>query len=145
MSIPNQLALSLGALCIASRLLAAEVFPTNEDLRHVRRLDDPRMSPSGTRVLVQIADATADGGRSHVWLVDAASNQARQLTYSPPSDKEGEQRARWLGDETMVFLAKRGERKELFELPLDGGEAQPFALSVLPSVDASKEPDAIPP
>src|SRR6185503_18435880 len=145
MSIAHQLALGASALCIASRLIAAEALPSNEDLRHVRRLDDPRMSPSGTRVLIHIADATADGGRSHVWLVDVASNQTRQLTYSPPSDKEGEHQARWLGDETVVFLAKRGERTELFQLPLTGGEAHAFDLKVLPPVDASKEPDAIPP
>ena len=145
MSIAHKLALGASALCIASRLIAAEALPSNENLRHVRRLDDPRMSPSGTRVLIHIADATADGGRSHVWLVDVASNQTRQLTYSPPSDKEGEHQARWLGDETVVFLAKRGERTELFQLPLTGGEAHPFDLKVLPPVDASKEPDAIPP
>src|SRR5512138_3707986 len=145
MSMAHKLALGVGALCMASRLLAAEAFPSNEDLRHVRRLDDPRISPSGTRVLIHIADATADGGRSHVWLVDVASNQARQLTYSPPADKEGEHRARWLGEETALFLAKRGERTELFQLPLTGGEAHAFALTVLPPVDASKEPDAIPP
>ena len=62
----HKLALGVGALCIASRLIAAEAFPGNEDLRHVRRLDDPRVSPSGARVLVHIAEATADGGRSHV-------------------------------------------------------------------------------
>ena len=141
----HKLALGVGALCIASRLIAAEAFPGNEDLRHVRRLDDPRVSPSGARVLVHIADATADGGRSHVWLIDLASNQARQLTYSPPSDQEGEHEARWLNDETIVFLAKRGERTELFQLSLTGGEAQAFAPAVLPPVDAAKEPDAIPP
>jgi dipeptidyl aminopeptidase/acylaminoacyl peptidase len=145
MSMAHKLVLGVGALCIASRLIAAEALPSNEDLRHVRRLDDPRMSPNGARVLMHISDATADGGRSHVWLVDVASNQARQLTYSPPSDQQGEHEARWLGDETVVFLAKRGERTELFQLALTGGEAHPFALNVLPPVDASKEPDAIPP
>jgi hypothetical protein len=145
MSMAHKLALGVGALCIASRLIAAEAFPSNEDLRHVRRLDDPRVSPSGARVLVHIAEATADGGRSHVWLIDVASNQARQLTYSPPSDQEGEHEARWLNDETIVFLAKRGERTELFQLSLTGGEAQAFAPAVLPPVDAAKEPDAIPP
>jgi len=145
MSKAHQLALGVGALFIASRLIAAEALPSNEDLRHVRRLDDPHISPSGARVLFHVADATAEGGRSHVWLVDVASNQARQLTYSPPADKEGEHQARWLGDEAVVFLAKRGERTELFHLALTGGEANPFALNVLPPVDASKEPDAIPP
>jgi dipeptidyl aminopeptidase/acylaminoacyl peptidase len=80
-----------------------------------------------------------------VWLVDVASNQSRQLTYSPPADKQGERHARWLDDETVVFLAKRGERTELFQLPLTGGEAHAFVLTVLPPADASKKPDAIPP
>ena len=75
MSIAHKLALGASGLCIASRLIAAEALPSNEDLRHIRRLDDPRMSPSGTRVLIHIADATADGGRSHVWLVDVASTR----------------------------------------------------------------------
>ena len=30
----------------------------------------PRVSPDGEQVLVQIADATADGGKTHLWLVD---------------------------------------------------------------------------
>jgi dipeptidyl aminopeptidase/acylaminoacyl peptidase len=130
MSFARQLVLGAAALCVASKLLAAAAFPSNEDLRHVRKLDDPRTSPNGTRVLIHIGDATADGGRSHVWVVDVASNQARQLTYSPPSDKAGEHHARWLGDENLVFLAKRGERTELFQLPLTGGEAHAFDLKM---------------
>lgn len=137
-------ALVLVFLCLPLRLFAADTFPSNEDLRHVRTLADPRVSPNGTRVLVHIAEATADGGRSHVWLVDA-SGAARQLTYSPPSDKRGEHEARWLGDEAILFLARRGEHTELFQLPMSGGEAHAFELNVLPAVDASKQSDAIPP
>lgn len=35
-------------------------YPSNEDLRHVRTLTDPHISPDGTRVLVHIADSAAD-------------------------------------------------------------------------------------
>ncbi len=97
-------------------------------------------------MLIQISDATADGGRSHLWLVDIKQNAARQLTYSPASDKRGEHNGEWMPDgNTILFLAKRGEHTQLYRLPMEGGEARPFDLKIEPVVDASKEPDAIPP
>jgi dipeptidyl aminopeptidase/acylaminoacyl peptidase len=125
---------------------AAPGFPSNEDLRHVRSLSDPRLSPDAGRVLVQIADSTADGGRSHLWLVDVAANTSRQLTWSPAADKSGERHGRWaLDGSAIVFLAKRGERTELFRLPMSAGEAHAYDLKVAPQVDASMAQDAIPP
>jgi dipeptidyl aminopeptidase/acylaminoacyl peptidase len=120
-------------------------YPSNEDLRHVRYLADPHISPDGSRVLVHIADATVDGGRDHVWLIDVAGNDARQITFSPSVDKEGEHRARWLGDDAILFLAKRVDRTQLFRLPMRGGEAQGFDLKIKPPVDASTVADALPP
>jgi len=76
--------------------------------------------------------------------VDVAKNTSRQLTRSPAGDKAGEHQGRWLQD-SVLFLAKRGEHTQLFRLAMDGGEAQPFDLSIAPPVDASLEPDAIPP
>jgi dipeptidyl aminopeptidase/acylaminoacyl peptidase len=120
--------------------------PSNEDLRHVRALAEPQVSPDGTRVLLRVTDATADGGRQHLWLVDVGTNRARQITFSPTADKQGEHDGRWLGDGgSIVFLAKRTEHVQLFRLPMSGGEAQPFDLKVAPLVDDSEEPDAIPP
>jgi hypothetical protein len=71
-------------------LHAAEGVPANEDLRHVR-------APDGSRVFIRVTDATADGGRHHLWLVDVGANTARQLTFSPAADKSGEHNGRWLG------------------------------------------------
>jgi dipeptidyl aminopeptidase/acylaminoacyl peptidase len=122
----------------------AAAAPTNEELRHVRGLSDPHLSPDGRRVIVTIADASADGGRTHIWLVDVAKNTFRQLTRSPAGDKAGEHQGRWLQD-SVLFLAKRGEHTQLFRLAMEGGEAQAFDLSIAPPVDASLEPDAIPP
>lgn len=121
-------------------------FPTNEDLRHFRSLNAPRLSPDGRQILIRIIDATADGAKSHVWLVDIATNTSRQLTYSPEADKRGELAAEWMPDgSSILFLAHRGEHTQLFRLPLNGGEAKPFDVKVLPPADASKLPDALPP
>jgi len=135
-------------LVVASTsLVAAEShFPNNEDLRHVRAMSAPQLSPDGRRVLLQVMDTTTDGGRSHLWLVDIASDTFRQITWSPADDKRGERGARWMPDgENILFLAKRGEHTQLYRLPMAGGEAHAFDLTTAPAVDASKEPSALPP
>lgn len=136
-------AVCLGSLSLA-RMAAEDHFPSNEDLRHVRSLAQPRVSPDGQQVLVQIADATADGGKSHLWLVDVKANTSRQLTWSPNSDKRGESQGQWMPDGgSVLFLAHRGEHTQLFRLPMNGGEAHAFEVKIVPPVDESKEPEAI--
>lgn len=137
-------------VCVCSAALVSVAaqgrFPSNEDLRHVRSMSQPKPSPDGRGVLIQVTDTTADGGKSHLWLVDVETNAARQLTYSPESDKRGEYDGAWMPDgRSILFLAHRGEHTELYELPIDGGEAHPFAVKIVPPVDESKTPDAIPP
>ncbi len=136
----------LAALCLAPLAAAQNRFPSNEDLRHVRAISQPRLSPDGRSVLVEIADATADGGRGHLWLVDLAANTARQLTWSIPGQKQGEFGGEWLPDSSAIlFLAHRGENTQLYELPMSGGEAHAFDIKLVPPVDESTEPGAIPP
>jgi dipeptidyl aminopeptidase/acylaminoacyl peptidase len=139
----------LAALCLASILVAAaaeEHFPSNEDLRHVRAISDPRLSPDGRSVLIEVSDPTAAGGRSHLWLVDLETNTARELTYSNPGQKQGEFGGAWLPDgSAILFLARRGQYTQLYELPMQGGEAHPFDIKLVPPVDESTEPGAIPP
>ena len=123
-------------------------FPTNEDLRHLKSVSAPQLSPDGKQVLFSVTDATADGAKTHFWLAPAASSpdKARQITFSAPSDKAGERTAQWSPDGTAIyFLAKRGENTQLFRLDLRGGEGSPYDFKVLPPVDESKIPGAIPP
>lgn len=139
----------LPAACLAFLPIVAAAqdhFPSNDDLRHVRSISQPKLSPDGRSVLIQVTDATADGGKNHLWLVDVQSNTVRQLTYSPENDKRGEYDGAWMPDgRSILFLAHRGEHTQLYELPMDGGEAHPFDVKVAPPVDESKAPDAIPP
>jgi len=124
---------------------ATPAFPTNEQMRHFRGLGNPRLSPDGTRVLVQITDSTADGAKSHLWLVNVGGGEARQLTFSPSGDKRGERAGEWMPDgKSILFLAKRGEHTALFRLPMDGGEAREIELKVPALADESKRPGALP-
>ena len=136
------------AASAASQQTATPHFPTSEDLRHLKAIGAPQLSPDGKQVLFTVTESTADGGKSHLWLAPAAGSQekARQITFSPPSDKRGERGAQWAPDGTaLYFLAKRGEHTQLFRLDLRGGEAAPYDLKVLPVVDESKIQGAIPP
>jgi dipeptidyl aminopeptidase/acylaminoacyl peptidase len=142
------LALPLACACVqaASGQDQSSRFPNNEDLRHLKGISAPELSPDGKQVLFTMTDATADGAKSHIWLVPIAGGTARQLTYSPSADKRGEHNAIWSPDGSAIFfLAKRGENTQLFRLPLAGGEASPYDLKIVPTVDDSKEKDAIPP
>ncbi|HEY1902440.1 MAG TPA: prolyl oligopeptidase family serine peptidase [Terracidiphilus sp.] len=122
-------------------------FPTSEDLRHLRALNAPLLSPDGKLVLFMVTEATADGGKTHFWLSSVnGQDKARQITFSAPADKRGERAAQWAPDGTAIyFLAKRGEQTQLFRLDMRGGEASPYDLKVLPAVDESKISGAIPP
>jgi len=123
-------------------------FPSSEDLRHLKSIATPFLSPDGRQVLFTVTESTADGAASHLWLapVDAPAAKPRQITFSPPSDKRGEHAAQWAPDGSAIFfLAKRGEHTQLFRLDLRGGEAAPYDLKILPPVDVSKEKNAIPP
>ncbi len=122
-------------------------FPTTDDLRHLKSIGGPQLSPDGKQALFTVVDATADGAKAHVWAVaTSGSEKARQLTFSPPADKRGERNPQWAPDGSAIFfLAHRDEHTELFRLDLRGGEAAPYDLKIVPTVDESKEKNAIPP
>jgi dipeptidyl aminopeptidase/acylaminoacyl peptidase len=120
-------------------------FPNNEQLRHFKTMNDPRLAPDGKRVLIRITEPTADGAKSHLWITDVEGVEPRQLTYTPEADKRGEYEGEWMSDgQSILFLAKRGEHTSLYRLPMDGGEAKVFELKVKPVVDNAKLPDALP-
>lgn len=148
-------ALPLCALLLVTPILRAEDpkpvephFPTSEDLRHIKSIGAPQLSPDGRQVLFVVTDSTADGAKSHVWVVSTNGDKdsLRQLTVSPPAEKRGEHAPQWAPDNSAIFfLVHRGEQTQLFRLDLRGGEAMPYELKVLPAVDESKEKNAIPP
>lgn len=147
--------LSVCALLVGAPVLRANVadraephFPSNEDLRHIKGIGGPQLSPDGKQVLFVVTDASADGAKSHVWVVDAGGGKGslRQLTVSSPADKRGERTPQWAADGSAIFfLAHRTEQTQLLRLDLRGGEAMPYDLKVMPAVDESKAKNAVPP
>lgn len=142
---------SLGLFLALSAILHAadgSRFPTTDDLRHLKAFSGLALSPDATQALFSVTDSTADGAKSHIWLVatSGAADTLRQLTFSPPSDKRGERAVQWSPDgKAIFFLARRGEHTQLFRLDMRGGEAQPYDLKVMPAVDDSKAKNFIPP
>jgi len=123
-------------------------FPTNDDLRHIKAISAPLLSPDGKQVLFTVTQSTAEGAGSHLWLVPVQPNgeRARQLTFSPPADTRGEHDAQWAPEgSAALFLAKRGDSTQLFRLDLRGGDASPYDLRIIPPVDVSKDKDAVNP
>lgn len=138
--------LAASSLVPVSAYAAEPRFPTTEDLRHIKAVGGAALSPDGKEVLFTLTDSTADGAKSHIWVVPVAGGAARQLTFSPAADKRGERGAVWSPDGSAIFfLAKRGENTQIFRLPMGGGEASPYDLKVVPAVDDSKDKNFIPP
>src|ERR1700733_5003240 len=138
--------LVFSALPLRAQTTSTPSFPSNEQLRRFRTMSDPRLAPDGKRILIRVTDATADGGKSHLWLTGVSGEDPRQLTYSPDADKRGEYDGEWMPDgQSILFLAKRGEHTSLYQLPMNGGEAKAFDLKIKPVVDQAKLPDALPP
>lgn len=84
--------------------------------------------------------------RWHLWLVDAFSGKARQLTDHPVFD---EQVATWSPDgKSVAFISNRSadpdmtpDRAELFLLPIQGGEARKIDAPLGPKHMLSFSPD----
>lgn len=119
-------------------------FPTNEDLRHTRALGDPQLSPDGRSVLFSLTEPTVGGASAHLWAADVGANTSRQLTFAPVGSKSSEHAGTWSPDGRAVyFIARRGKHAQLYRLMMNGGEAQPFTIKLVPSVDASTAADAV--
>ena len=124
-------AIALLVVCNTS-LVAQQHFPTNEDLRHLRTISSPQLSPDLKHVVISLQDSTADGGKTHLWLLNTDATPYRQLTFSE-GDSAGERNPEYLPDNTAIlFLSRRDSKSNLYRLPLNGGEANAIKLEHTP-------------
>jgi len=129
--------LILALTCSSGISAAAESRPSNEDLRHIRAISDPQLSPDGRTVLLQMTDSTADGAYTHLWLIDIGHDSARQLTHTPAGPSTGEHAGRWMPDgESIVFLANRPGQTQLYALSLRTGETRAYSLAAPLDIDS---------
>ncbi|HUL76929.1 MAG TPA: S9 family peptidase [Vicinamibacteria bacterium] len=133
----RRFALLLPLLLLAPAASQAGDRPwTSDDVLGLKVVSDPRVSPDGRLVayVVESLNAEADAYQTDVWLVRAASGEARPLAASPVGDDT----PRWSPDGRWVaFLSERprpgvkpeeaGEAKrQIWLIRPDGGEAVPL-------------------
>ena len=121
--------------------IAQQHLPSNDDLRHLRAISQPHLSPDGKHVVTMVQDSTADGGRTHLWLLNTDDSGFRQLTFgaeikpgAEASGGAGEHSAEYLPDNSAILFQLHQEGTSgLFCLPLDGGEPVPVKIERTPA------------
>lgn len=115
------------ALIVFLALLAGENVAarhiTFDDLYSLSHCADPQISPDAARIVfvLRTSDPVANKRESHLWIMDADGSNARQLTFGA----QGESHPRWAPDgRSILFLCSRSGVDQVWQLPLDGGEAR---------------------
>ncbi|HET7631089.1 MAG TPA: S9 family peptidase [Gemmatimonadaceae bacterium] len=103
---------------------------SNENLREYSTPGSAALSPDGQRVAFVVREATIHKAVSHIWWARTdAARSARQVTYGTSVDEGSESDPEWMPDgSAMLFLARRGDHRQVYRLPMDGGEAAPLNI-----------------
>jgi dipeptidyl aminopeptidase/acylaminoacyl peptidase len=99
-------------------------------------VDDPRLSPDGSRVLFTYSTVNMDEDRydTHIWLQDLKERRPRQFTFG----KENTTNPRWSPDGKRILFTssrpsegdpkdekdKKKKKAQLYVMPSEGGEAR---------------------
>jgi Tol biopolymer transport system component len=96
---------------------------TPEGSLNLRTVADLHFSSDGGRLAFVVTEAAKGTGRlRYIWIYDAASGVARQVTFSGKSESA----PRWApGGERLAFLSDRDEnQQQIFLMSMSGGEAR---------------------
>lgn len=92
---------------------------TPEKALDYRRAGDVHFSPDGTK-LAYISVGYRDDYKPHIWLMDLATAQARDITPA----KKSERWPQWSPDgKTLAFLSNRDGKTQVYAMPVAGGDA----------------------
>jgi dipeptidyl aminopeptidase/acylaminoacyl peptidase len=113
---------------------------TAEDLLKLKFVRAIRLSPDETRVLFVVETAAEDKKKyfSHFYMVNVDGTGFRQFTAGEVEDSNPtfSPDGRWI-----VFTSKRNEKKGLYKMPADGGEARLLVEADGSFSDISISPD----
>ncbi len=112
-----------------TRLASAFVLPlallraalTPEQATRVRNISELAFSPDGARLACVVAELPKGiAPESHIWMLDVATDDFRQFSFSPKSES-GPQ---WSPDgKALAFSSDRNERMQIYVIRMAGGEA----------------------
>jgi dipeptidyl aminopeptidase/acylaminoacyl peptidase len=112
-----------------------------DDLYRIPVLSDPQLSPDGARVafVVTRADRDADEHRSTIWTVGVDGGEPVPLTAGPrDSSPRWSPDRRWLA---FVSAHGDGEKRQIWLLPIAGGEASRLTHEPAGSGEPTWSPD----
>ncbi len=95
------------------------------DLFRLKFITEAQLSPDGARVAYTIThvDAEKEKEFSAIWMLTLATGETRQFTSGTARDSA----PRWSPDgKRLAFMSARGEKPQLYVIPVDGGEALPL-------------------
>jgi dipeptidyl aminopeptidase/acylaminoacyl peptidase len=115
---------------------AASKTPTIDQSLEMRSAFNPKISPDGRRVVYEVQSANWEDNSfdRNLWIADIASGEVRQLT----SAKKSSTGADWSPDgKWIAFVSDRpaqisgstADKKQLYVISADGGEAQQLSKS----------------
>ncbi|MGH9728594.1 MAG: S9 family peptidase, partial [Candidatus Acidiferrales bacterium] len=94
---------------------------TPEQALNLRRISDLRFSPDGARLVFTVNEPPKDTENPrHIWIMDVATRQVRQYTFSGKSDDS----PRWSPDgKFLAFLSNRDQFRQIYLMSSNGGDA----------------------
>jgi len=110
-------------VALAGAVLAAQPQPlTPAQTLERRGIGDLELSRDGSRLAFTVTEPVKGNARQrNIWLLDTASSQLRQLTFSSKNDSS----PKWAPDgQWLAFLSDRDGADQIYVLPMAGGEAQ---------------------
>jgi Tol biopolymer transport system component len=113
---------AVAAVTASAPQITAPAPLTPEQALDRRGMGELQFSPDGSRLVFTVSEAVKGTSRVRaLWMLDVASGQVRQLTFSGKSDNA----PRWSPDGTSIaFVSDRDGAPQLYRLSLRGGEAE---------------------
>jgi dipeptidyl aminopeptidase/acylaminoacyl peptidase len=96
-----------------------------QDLEHLKIINDPQISPDGSRVVFSVQKITLEKNRydSHLFLVDIPTAKVTQFTYGEVFDWQ----PRWSPDgNSIAFCRNKDVDSQIWIISAKGGEAHPL-------------------
>ncbi len=109
------------SLALIFQVLAQAAALTPEQALKVRSISELAFSPDGAYVACTVSEIPkGPSPESHIWMLDVAKTEFRQFSFSTKAERSPQ----WSPDgKSLAFSSDRNERKQIYVIGLNGGEA----------------------